>query len=184
MSLGRSPRDHRATTARRRRLQSHHEQAGHCAVRRHCVHLFGRGVRERDELVHLQEGVGRLRHLHAHPPAFGRVAIDVAVFDGLVEHGGQAIDELADRGRTKRLLTASARITDHRTCGDRGPELGGLPQLVRFERLTKRGVDLVEPVFAEERQQVAAEAPPVIVLRVGVDRPVTENAGDLGLEPC
>ena len=53
-------------------------------------------------------------------------------------------------------------------CGrDRGADLGGLAELVRFERPAERRVDLVEAVFAEEGQEVPAQAPPIVVLGMG-----------------
>jgi hypothetical protein len=81
--------------------------------------LFRRGVGERNELVHLEEGPRRFRHLHAHPtPACG-VAVDVLVLDGFVEDRGQAVDELADRRWAKRALAPPARVAQDGSGADR-----------------------------------------------------------------
>ena len=137
--------------------------------------LLAGGVGQRDELVHLEERPRRLGHLDAHPPAARRVAFDVPVLDGLVEDRGQAVDELADRRRAEWPAPPTP-VPQFGAGVDRAPQLGGFPQLVGLERQAELGVDLVEAVLAEERQQVLGQSPAVVALRVGVDRPVAEDA--------
>jgi hypothetical protein len=43
------------------------------------------GVDQRDELVHLEEGPGRLRNLHAHPAVARWISLEMAVRYGFVE---------------------------------------------------------------------------------------------------
>ena len=146
------------------------------------VLLAGR-IGEGDELVHLEERARWLGHLDTHPSAAGRVALEVSVVDGLVEDRGEAGGELADHGGPEWSHSPPAAVSQHRAGLDRAPELRGLLELVGLEREAQVAVDLVEPVLAEERQQMVGQARAVVGLGVRADRPVTEDPVDLRLQP-
>jgi hypothetical protein len=51
-------------------------------------------------------------------------------------------------------LPTVVRVADNRAFGERGAQIGGLPELVGLERDAEPCVDLVESVLAEIRQEV------------------------------
>jgi hypothetical protein len=61
---------------------------------------------------------------------------------------------IADRGLAEWANSPPATVTQHGARLDRAPELCSFLELVRLEREAHVGVDLVEPVVAEERQQI------------------------------
>ena len=83
----------------------------------------------------------------------------------------------------ERSHSPPAAVAQHGAGLDRSSELGGFLELVGLEGETEVGVDLVEAVLAEERQQVVGQARAVVGLGVRADRPVAEDAVDLRLQP-
>ena len=96
------------------------------------------------QLVELEEAALRLGHADAHPLAAGRVALDVAVLDRVVEDRREHVDQLAERRRAERNAAPVALVAQVRAGGDRGAQLAGLAHLVGLERKAQLGVDLVE----------------------------------------
>ncbi|HSZ13082.1 MAG TPA: hypothetical protein VK790_03500 [Solirubrobacteraceae bacterium] len=146
--------------------------------------LLGRRVDQRGELVHLEERPLGLGDMDAHAlPARG-VVVDVAVLDRVVEDRGEPVEHFADRARRQRhhaLLVPVAQIGARL---DRLAQLARLLELVRLEREAEVGVDLIEPVVGEERQQMRLDLPAVLLLSLGADRLGPEHAVDLGLQPA
>jgi hypothetical protein len=83
-----------------------------------------------------------------------RVALDVLVLDGLVENAAERLDELLDRRQAERSDPPPAPVAQLGAGGDGSPELLGLAQLGLLEAQAHAAVDLVQPVAAEEGQQV------------------------------
>ena len=104
------------------------------------------------------------------PPAARRVAVDVPVLDRLIEDRRERVDQLADRRRPERPQPSAAPVAQLRAGRDAPRAARPPPELVRLEGEAELAVDLVEPVGAEERQQVTVEPPAVVRLGVGVDR--------------
>lgn len=83
-----------------------------------------------DELVHLEEGTGRLGDLDAHPPASGEVAFEAAVVNRLIEDRRQAGGELADHRWAQRPDGATVAIPELGVSVERASQLGGLLDLL------------------------------------------------------
>src|SRR6478672_1641345 len=98
-----------------------------------------------------------------------RVAFDVLVLDRLVEHASERLDELLDRRQPEWRDPAPATVAQICARGDGTSQLLGLAQLDFLEAQTRATIDLVEPVPAEEGQQVNRQAPAVVGLGVRID---------------
>jgi hypothetical protein len=59
--------------------------------------LPARRIDQGDELVHLQKRPRGPRRPDPHPPPAGRIALDVLVFDRLVEDCGERLGQLLER---------------------------------------------------------------------------------------
>src|SRR3954471_17454026 len=74
-------------------------------------------------------------------------------------------------------------VAQDRACRDRCAQLLRLAELCLFEAQTELPVDLVQPVGAEERQEMRGQPPAVVRPGVVVDRLVADHAVDLRLQP-
>jgi hypothetical protein len=114
--------------------------------------LVAGGVDQRDELVHLEERPGGLRHVDAHPSPTGGIAFDVPVFDRFVEDRSEGREELPDRRGAEGAGHLATLVADVGAGLDRGTELCRFGELLGLERLAGRRVDCVQAVLREERQ--------------------------------
>jgi hypothetical protein len=69
----------------------------------------------------------RLGYVYPHSPTAGGIAVDEPVLDGVVEDGGERVDELANRGRSERYDATAAGVAD---LSPRGQRLAQLVPLV------------------------------------------------------
>ena len=118
--------------------------------------LRGGGVHQRTELIELEKAALRLGDADAHALAAGRVALDVAVLDGVVEDRGQTGDELADRRWPEWNPAPVAFVADVGAGGDGGSQVARLAPLLSLECEAHLGVDLVEATRSEEWEEMAA----------------------------
>lgn len=135
------------------------------------------------QLVELEESPQRLGHPHPHPLPAGRVPVNVSVFDRVVEDRCQAVDGLADRRGSERDAAPVVIVADIRAGGEVGAQVARLAHLLGLEVEAEIGVDRIETMRSEERQQVAAEQPEVVVAGVLGERSIAEDAVGASLQP-
>jgi len=108
---------------------------------------------------------------------------DVLVFDGVIEHRGQAVEDLANRRWPERHSPATPVIADVGPFVERFPKLSRLAQEAGLEVQAQLAIDSIDREVAEEGEEVPLQPPAVVVCRALGDWPIAENAVDLGLQP-
>ncbi|HEV3047077.1 MAG TPA: hypothetical protein VGY13_06905 [Solirubrobacteraceae bacterium] len=121
--------------------------------------------------------------MYAHALAAGGVVGDVAVLDRVVQDRRELVEHFADRACGQRHRGLALPVADLGAGRDRLAQLPRLLELVGLERQAQVGVDLVEAVVGEERQQMALDLPAVLLLCVRADRLGAEHPVDLCLQP-